>query len=37
MLDKPDPDFAKQREQMIEKAIRARGVRFVVPCSTLPQ
>jgi protein-L-isoaspartate(D-aspartate) O-methyltransferase len=27
MLDKPDPDFAKQREQMIEKAIRARGVR----------
>ncbi|MDT3685896.1 MAG: protein-L-isoaspartate(D-aspartate) O-methyltransferase [Pseudorhodoplanes sp.] len=27
MLDQPDPDFAKQREQMIEKAIRARGVR----------
>jgi len=27
MLDKPDPDFARQREEMLEHAIRARGVR----------
>lgn len=27
MLDKPEPDFSRQRADMVEKAIRARGVR----------
>jgi protein-L-isoaspartate O-methyltransferase len=27
MLDRPEPDFARQREEMVEHAIRARGVR----------